>query len=466
MTKPYTISNKTVLLVNPPIYDFAAYDFFNKPLGLLYLAGFLRGAGYNVRMVDALDRNHPALQKRFGPIKTKSNGTGKYHSEIIDKPACLAHVPRHYHRYGLPVDILAQSLTLEYQQYKPIAVLITSMMTYWYPAVADTIELIRRHIPDTAIALGGVYARLMPDHARRICRPDMLFTDATMLAPLKWLDELAHANRDYSVIHDQFHAWPAPAYDLYDQLDYLTLITSLGCPFHCDYCASRLLQPHLLQLEPAAFIDQMRKLLPLLGQATRQNIAFMDDALLAQSEKHIIPILHAISRLNLPLHFHCPNGLHIRFISQPLAHLMYANNFQMIRLGYESSDQAARWQHASDDKVSDREFKQAVEHLTKAGFSPAQLEAYLLTGLPGQKMTEIEQSAQSVHQLGLKIRLCQYSPIPGTRLFDVSCCQYGIDPTEPLLHNNTILPALDKRLSYETFQQFKDHVQQLNCQLT
>jgi hypothetical protein len=187
---------------------------------------------------------------------------------------------------------------------------------------------------------------------------------------------------------------------------------------------------------------------------------------LAQSEKHIIPILHAISRLNLPLHFHCPNGLHIRFISQPLAHLMYANNFQMIRLGYESSDQAARWQHASDDKVSDREFKQAVEHLTKAGFSHAQLEAYLLAGLPGQKMTEIEQSAQSVHQLGLKIRLCQYSPIPGTRLFDVSCCQYGIDPTEPLLHNNTILPALDKRLSYETFQQFKDHVQQLNCQLT
>ena len=53
--------SKTILLVNPPIHDFAAYDFFNKPLGLLYLAEILLESGYQVRLIDALDRNLGAL---------------------------------------------------------------------------------------------------------------------------------------------------------------------------------------------------------------------------------------------------------------------------------------------------------------------------------------------------------------------------------------------------------------------
>lgn len=32
-----------VLLVNPPIYDFSAYDYWLKPYGLLRVAGLMRG---------------------------------------------------------------------------------------------------------------------------------------------------------------------------------------------------------------------------------------------------------------------------------------------------------------------------------------------------------------------------------------------------------------------------------------
>ena len=37
-----------ILLVNPWIHDFAAYDFWAKPLGLLILAAVLRGQGCSV----------------------------------------------------------------------------------------------------------------------------------------------------------------------------------------------------------------------------------------------------------------------------------------------------------------------------------------------------------------------------------------------------------------------------------
>ena len=47
-----------ILLVNPPIYDFAAYDFWLKPYGMLSVAGKLRGKA-DFKLFDYMDRLHP-----------------------------------------------------------------------------------------------------------------------------------------------------------------------------------------------------------------------------------------------------------------------------------------------------------------------------------------------------------------------------------------------------------------------
>jgi len=49
------MARRTLLLVNPWIHDFAAYDFWVRPLGLLVLASLLRESGCGVRLVDCLD---------------------------------------------------------------------------------------------------------------------------------------------------------------------------------------------------------------------------------------------------------------------------------------------------------------------------------------------------------------------------------------------------------------------------
>ena len=48
-----------ILLVNPWIHDFAAYDVWAKPLGLLGLGAILRRHGCRVSYVDCLNRFHP-----------------------------------------------------------------------------------------------------------------------------------------------------------------------------------------------------------------------------------------------------------------------------------------------------------------------------------------------------------------------------------------------------------------------
>ncbi len=453
----------TVLLINPPVYDFAVYDLFSKPLGLLYLAARLRRAGYTVRLIDCMDRHFPELTRQHHPPTVKDNGTGKYFSQIIERPGCLQDIPRYYRRHGLPEDMLAGALESLAAEEKPIAVLLTSIMTYWYPGVRDTISLVRKILPGTPIGLGGVYATLMPGHAQRVCQPDRLFTGCDINPLLQWLSSLPGHEIPCQPDRAEFTSWPVPAYDLYSRLDYLALMTSLGCPFRCDYCASRILQPRIQRLAPETFVEQLLSLLPLVTPIQGKcHIAITDDALLVDAPRHFIPILRLIQDLNLPLVFHCPNGLHARFITAEVAERMYTCRFQMIRLSYESAAPDSLAQTASDGKITDQDFAAAVTHLKNAGYSPGQLEAYVLTGLPGQSMRENELSVQAVHELGVKIKLCQYSPVPGTPLFDLSCREYGVNADEPLLHNNTILPSLDKRVSISDFQQFKNHVQQYN----
>lgn len=454
-----------VILVNPPIYDFAAYDLFAKPLGLLHLGGRLRRTGFDVRLVDALDRRHPLLVKHFGPPKKiKHNGTGKYHTQTISKPSALSHIPRDYHRYGLPEEFLAQALALAGKDAAKPLVLVTSMMTYWWPAVADAIGLVRNTLPNAAIALGGVYASLMPDHAQQQCRPDRVFPGTQPQDLFDWLKKLPNATdikndcRQDDILE--------PDYDFYDHpLDYLTLITGIGCPFHCDYCAGGRLWPQWRRFPQEHIIGQITRQLHRMDEhGGAKHIAFTDDALLVRSEEHFEPLFTKIASLGLNLRFHTPNGLHCRFITDSVARLMHLNRFDMIRLSYEAAD--ARWQAAGDGKVTDRSFKTAIERLVKAGYNPGQLQVYILSGLPGQTLDEVAASARKVHDLGLIVRLCQYSPIPGTPLFEKTCREYNINPYEPLLHNNSVLPVFAQTVGFAQFEQFKAYISRENQRLS
>jgi len=57
---------------------------------------------------------------------------------------------------------------------KPDAVFVTSMMTYWYPGVFETIDTIRRVIPKVPVVLGGNYATLCCDHATKHSGADIV----------------------------------------------------------------------------------------------------------------------------------------------------------------------------------------------------------------------------------------------------------------------------------------------------
>ena len=117
-----------VLLVNPPIYDFAAFDLWAKPLGLLYVAAWLEMRGHEVRVVDCLDRFHPAACAAGGRhgAKKRKYGTGAYLWREIPSPSCYSQIPRIYKRFGLPEEVIR----LEFSAgARPDVIGVTSAMT-------------------------------------------------------------------------------------------------------------------------------------------------------------------------------------------------------------------------------------------------------------------------------------------------------------------------------------------------
>jgi radical SAM superfamily enzyme YgiQ (UPF0313 family) len=111
-----------------------------------------------------------------------------------------------------------------------------------------------------------------------------------------------------------------------------------------------------------------------------------------------------------------------------------------------------------DRKLSEGDFERAVRSLHKAGFSKEQIGAYILAGLPGQSVASVEDTAEFVSKAGAMPYLAEYSPIPHTPLWDkaVACSQHDL-VSEPLFHNNTLLPCWNEEQRKE-FRQVKARV--------
>ncbi len=418
---------KKLLLVNPWIYDFKAFDFWMKPLGLLYVASMLRKSGYKVQLVDCLDRYHPILLKEVSDLpKIDESGRGKFYTEEIEKPEIFKSVKRIFKRYGMPKAVLHEVLE---NTEPPDAILVTSIMTYWYLGVIDTIKILREHFPETPVILGGIYATLCPEHAKAFSGADIVmpgFAEKNMSSFFLEFKPLA------------FEELPFPAFDLYHKLDYACVLTARGCPFKCSYCAVPKLYNGFLSREPEPVLDEIE----FYNSLGIKNIAFYDDALLANP--HFLEILDGIIQRQVKISFHTPNGLHPRFIDSEIAHKMFDASFKTIYLSLETVD--PKIQRATGGKVTNNEFVRAIEYLKSAGFESEQLHTYLLIGTQTDTFESVRASIDFVHSLGSVVHLAEYSPIPGTPDFVKS----NIAPdTDPLLHNNTIFPVLSGRKKKE-----------------
>ena len=425
-----------ILLINPWITDFAAYNFWIKPLGLLSIASLLRENGFRVTLIDCLDFN----------IKSKKYGDGKFFKTKIEKPLPLKSIPRNYSQYGIPEEMLLKRFSfLE----EPDLICVTSGMTYWYPGVLKLIEITKKFFKDVPKILGGIYATLCYEHAKKHSGADIVFKSGNEFDAIKLISELTQFPIPQSAF--RIDSLSYPCFDLYPQLDYVCISTSRGCPYQCTYCASPVLTKGFIRRDPNNVVEEIEY------WATRfqvHNIAFYDDALLIEPSEHFIPIMKEIIKRGIQCHFHTPNALHIREINEEVANLLYQSGFKTIRLGFETSN--GEIQIETGGKVTNKEFQDAVKYLKRAGYSGGEIGVYIMVGLPGQRVGEADESIAFVRKTGAKPILVEYSPIPHTPLFEKTKQISSFDlENEPLFQNNSILPCQWEGFTIEDLRRLK-----------
>ncbi len=429
-----------ILLINPWITDFAAYNLWIQPHGILSIASLLRMNGFEVAFIDCLDST----------LTTKRYGDGKFCKVEIEKPLPLKWIPRRYGQYGITEQLLREKLS---GVRSPNLIGITSGMTYWYPGLFKVIKIVKEFYEKVPIVLGGIYASLCYEHALKYSGADYVIRgrgEAQLFEIIKTLLNIEPPNTSSRPQNNVY-----PALDLCAKLNYVSVITSRGCPFHCSYCACPILSTEGFQrrdplqvVEEIAFWTNHYKI---------RNIVFYDDALLVNPSEHIIVILREIRRRGIDCDFHTPNGLHIRELSREVADLLFHCRFKTIRLGLETSDEAM--QGETGGKVDNLSCIEGIKNLKRAGYSDNEIGVYIMAGLPGQRVGEVEESIAFVKEAGAKPMVVEYSPIPHTPLFEKAKIMSKFDlENEPLFQNNSLLPCQWEGFTLQDFQRLKKKV--------
>ena len=248
-----------------------------------------------------------------------SDPLNKYEKIIINMHILLVQ-PKYYSRYP-PLGLLKissylkeQGHTTEYikgmenPKQKPHEIYVTSLFTYAWGSVHHTIKFYKEKFPNVKITLGGLYASLMPDHARTSMADHVhigLYDGAENLIP------------DYDLVPD----WDASI-----------IFSSRGCIRKCGYCAVPILEPKFYA------IKSIKKFI----HPDHKKVIFWDNNFLASPYKH--KILNELIDLNLQVDFN--HGLDARLITLPIAIKLKKLCNRTVRMAYDSIDHKSHVENA------------------------------------------------------------------------------------------------------------------------
>jgi radical SAM superfamily enzyme YgiQ (UPF0313 family) len=230
------------------------------------------------------------------------------------------------------------------------------------------------------------------------------------------------------VMHD-LDALPSPAYDLVDIERYrsawmthhgyfsLNMVTTRGCPFHCNWCAKPLYgqvynchSPRRVAEEMAAIRKQFRP----------DHIWFCDD-IFGLKPGWVKEFAQEVERLDAKVPFKCLSRADLLLRDDTVDALRHAG-CATVWIGAESGSQKIL--DAMDKGITVEQIHEASAALRRAGI---RVGFFLQFGYPGERNEEIEATLAMVRRaMPDEIGISVSYPLPGTKFYDRVKAEMGV----------------------------------------
>lgn len=365
--------------------DIKDLGFGVPPVGLAYVASFLKSAGCNVKLVDLM-----FATRNWKEVKT-----------LIEEES-----PRW-------VGISATT-----------------------PQIEDafiTAEIAKQIDPGIKVVIGGIHASALPEQTISNKNVDILVYgegELTMLDLVqgKKLDEIKgifykidsqivkNALRDLVKDIDIF------PYPLYEDLPIhrygtdhfgtiLGIVSSRGCPYQCTYCAANTI--HKRQYRKRSIENIMDEIEKLKNKFGAKSFSFYDDTF-TLNEKRTIAICEALMKKNLGLEWNC--AARADNLTKPLLKIIKRAGCTTIQIGVESGDNDILRLAKRRETVED-----AIQAITWAKEVGMEVVGLFMIGLPYETKETIKKTIDLAKKLN--VDYAQFSllvPLPGSELWDMA----------------------------------------------
>ena len=240
-------------------------------------------------------------------------------------PLGLLKLASYHRREGDTVELIRGC---SFSDRKPDKVYITSLFTWGWTEVWESVRYYKSLFPTAEICLGGIYASLMPEHAK------LSGADQVHIGLVKEAEDLL------------------PAYDLVPQWKWSILFASRGCPNRCPFCAVPRLEGRL---------NSCKESIKHLVYPGHNRIILWDNNILASPSWGSV-VAEAI-QLGIAVDYN--QGLDAKLVTPEIAETVSKLKMPCVRLAY-------------DFKAKSKYVKNAIELLTSNGIRGREIFVYVL----------------------------------------------------------------------------------------
>jgi len=375
------------------------------PLGTLYAASALRSLGYSVALFDAmlsesehefaacLDEHQPSFvvfyEDQFNFLikmclnhvraaTCRMSALARAHgSTVIAAGADVSDHPDIYFSHGVQYALLGEADT----------------------SVIELLDVLSGRKAGPIEAIAGLAMPVDGATHRTAAR-----------TPERWLDVLPFPARDLLDVERYRRAW-RQAHGYFS----LNMVTTRGCPFHCNWCAKPIWGQRYAMRSPANVAKEMALVKRTLAP---DHIWFADD-IFGLQPKWVAAFAHEVESRQAALPFMIQSRLDL--MTMPAVTSLARAGCVEVWLGVESGSQ--RILDAMDKGSRVQQVPVVRERLRQAGIRAC---FFLQFGYPGETLADIMSTVQLVRDtLPDDIGISVSYPLPGTKFYTMVHNQLG-----------------------------------------